>query len=284
VAVAHELATGLAVRPAWGPMYGPQATSEQALAAQVLPRVPPSAWVVADRNFGVFSVAWTIVAQQQTPVIRLLQIRAQKVVGPNVDLTCDGDHAVAWTPSRQDRQTTPGLPTTAHLAGRVVVRHIEHEGEPLCLCLFTTAPPTVAAEEIVAAYGQRWCVEVDLRSLKQTVALESTGVRSPALLAQDLLMAVTAYNVLRWIMREAAITADLPVRRISFTRTLQYARAYAPRLTQAPEAGERQRLWQAMLQAIAAVPLPVRQRPGRPRRVWYRPRTYAARNAQRHTP
>ena len=38
--VAHELSTGLALRPEFGPMYGPEATSELALALRVLPRLP----------------------------------------------------------------------------------------------------------------------------------------------------------------------------------------------------------------------------------------------------
>lgn len=254
--VAHALPTGLAVRPAWGPMYGPHATSEQALATEILPRVPAGAWVIADRNFGVLSVAWTIVAHGQTPVVRMLAARAQKVVGTAVDLTRDGDHAVVWTPSDQDRGTTPDLPKTARLRGRVVVRHVRPEGRPVCLCLFTT-DETATADSLVATYGQRWLIEVDLRSLKQTVSIESTGVRSPALLAQDLLMAVSAYNLLRWLMQEAATLAELPARRISFTRNLRYARAYAPRLVQVDDLAARQPLWREMLVAIAALPLPL---------------------------
>lgn len=40
VLAAHELATGLALRPECGPMYSPQATSELALALRLVPRLP----------------------------------------------------------------------------------------------------------------------------------------------------------------------------------------------------------------------------------------------------
>jgi hypothetical protein len=71
VVVAHELHTGLAVRPAWGAYAGPDATSEQALAATLLARLPVPGTVVADRNFGVFSVAWAIAASGHQALVRL---------------------------------------------------------------------------------------------------------------------------------------------------------------------------------------------------------------------
>src|SRR5664279_4629594 len=40
ILLAHHLGSGLAARPCWGPMYGEQAVSEQALAKQILPRLP----------------------------------------------------------------------------------------------------------------------------------------------------------------------------------------------------------------------------------------------------
>jgi putative transposase len=57
IVVAHDVISGLAMRPCWGPMYGEQAVSEQALAAEGIGRLPAGSVVVADRNFGVFSTA-----------------------------------------------------------------------------------------------------------------------------------------------------------------------------------------------------------------------------------
>jgi len=55
IVVAHDLVSGIAMPPVWGPMYGDQAVSEQELAAQGIGQLPPGSVVVADRNFGVFS-------------------------------------------------------------------------------------------------------------------------------------------------------------------------------------------------------------------------------------
>ena len=56
--VAHDLQTGLALRPEWGPLHGPQAVSEQRLVGAAMDRLPGGSVMVADANFGVFSVAY----------------------------------------------------------------------------------------------------------------------------------------------------------------------------------------------------------------------------------
>src|SRR5262249_8665028 len=57
---AHELLSGLAVLPEYGPMYGPDARSELSLTLGLLPRLPASSILLADRNFGVFACAWAV--------------------------------------------------------------------------------------------------------------------------------------------------------------------------------------------------------------------------------
>ena len=51
----HDVNTGLALRPSWGPMYGKQAVGEQKLAADALQRLPADAVVLADADFGIFA-------------------------------------------------------------------------------------------------------------------------------------------------------------------------------------------------------------------------------------
>lgn len=68
--VAHDLQTGLATRPEWGPMYGAQAVSEQELVEVVMGRLPEGSVLVGDANFGVFSVAYAaarLIARQVQP-------------------------------------------------------------------------------------------------------------------------------------------------------------------------------------------------------------------------
>jgi hypothetical protein len=52
-------------------MYGPKAVSEQALAEELMDRLPTGAVMVGDRNFGVFSIAHAASAKQLPVILRL---------------------------------------------------------------------------------------------------------------------------------------------------------------------------------------------------------------------
>jgi hypothetical protein len=54
--VAHELESGCALPPQLGAKFGPGAQSETELAQALLPRLPAAFIVIADRNFGIFSI------------------------------------------------------------------------------------------------------------------------------------------------------------------------------------------------------------------------------------
>ena len=73
---AHHLASGLAVRPCWGPMYGSEAVSEQCLTEQMMERLPADAALMADRNFAVFPVAWAAQEHNYGVLFRITEERA----------------------------------------------------------------------------------------------------------------------------------------------------------------------------------------------------------------
>ncbi len=99
VVVLHDVENGLAEEPCWGPMYGPQAVSEQGLAEQALDALPAPAVVIGDRNFGVFWTAHAIQQRGLGAVVRLMKVRAHKLVGP---ISQPGEQAVRWSASRWD--------------------------------------------------------------------------------------------------------------------------------------------------------------------------------------
>ena len=73
--VAHELSSGVALRPALGAMYGEQAVSETALIREVLVQLPPDAIAMADAGFGIFAVAWDADQAQRDYVLRMTEQR-----------------------------------------------------------------------------------------------------------------------------------------------------------------------------------------------------------------
>jgi len=54
IVVAHDLYSGIAMRPQWGPINGSDAVSEQGLLEQAIDRLPAGCIVLGDANFGVF--------------------------------------------------------------------------------------------------------------------------------------------------------------------------------------------------------------------------------------
>jgi hypothetical protein len=131
----HDAYTGLAARPSWGALYGPEAMSEQPLAAQALERLPADAVVLAEGNLGIFAFAPAVQRSQRPLLLRLTLSRAEKILGGTLR---KGTHRqVVGKASRWDRQAHPQWPEPASSEGWVVVcRHPARPNEKLCL--FTT--------------------------------------------------------------------------------------------------------------------------------------------------
>jgi hypothetical protein len=200
IVVLHDVDTGLAERPYWGPMYGPRAVSEQALAEQAIQHVPAGSVILGDRNFGIFSVAYHAQQQGQGTIVRLTAVRARKLVGKAISRALD--QPVPWQTSRWDGNKNRTWPADASVPGRLIARQVGRGQHKQWLYLFTTL--AWPAEQIVACYGKRWRIETDLRSLKQTVRLQHLSVQSSDMMEKEILVAVLAYNLVRTIMSLAA--------------------------------------------------------------------------------
>jgi hypothetical protein len=265
VVVFHDVFSGLALRPSWGPMYGDGAVSEQALAEEALGRLPANAVVLADGNFGIFAFAHAVAASGRGLVVRLTKERAFRILGakPLGSLT---EIAVVWEPSRWDRQAHPQLPAAAKLSGRIIVfQHPLRPGERVYLF----ANLEVAAEEVVTIYQLRWSVETDLRSLKRTVAIHRLSGQSVDLIEKELVLAVTAYNLVRAVMCVAARRAGVTPRQLSFSSVYAVVQAILPHLAKADKDSELDYWLERMLSDAARFKIPKRSRVRSfPRQVW----------------
>jgi hypothetical protein len=265
--VAHDLQTGIAMRPQWGPMYGAQAVSEQGLLEEALDRLPGGSVVVADCNFGVFSVAYAADQRKYPTLLRLQAIRATRLLGGK-PLRDGIDQRVEWRPSREDRKSHPQLPPDAMVKGRVIVRQVQpsNGSTPFLLALFTTLE--TSAEEMVCLYGKRWNIETDLRTLKGTLQLEQLACTSPLMIAKEIILGMLAYNLVRAVTYVAAQASGVATRDFSFTRVRNVINAFAPRIAAAKNQQEAQDLYEEMLYYTSQARLPQRPRPSYPRAAW----------------
>ena len=265
--VLHDVDTGLAERPYWGPMYGPRAASEQALAEQATKHVPAGSVIIGDRNFGIFSVAYHAQQQGHGVLVRLTSVRAQKLAGGAISRALD--QPVEWRTSRWDGKKNRTWPTDASVQGRLIARQVGRGKHKQWLYLFTTL--VLPAEEIVACYGKRWRIETDLRSLKQTVRLQQLSVQSTDLMEKELLVAVLAYNLVRTIMYLAAQRSRSDPRQLSFTYACNIVLDGYPRILAARGAKQQEQELEGLIDLVARCKLPRRtKRRSYPRAVWGR--------------
>jgi hypothetical protein len=275
--VAHDLHSGLALRPHWGPLHGPQAVSEQQLLEAALDRLPRGAVVVGDANFGVFSVVWAAQQRNHPALLRLTAQRAQRLAGGRLR---DGiDRGILWRPSREDRKSHPGLPPEAGVRGRLLVRRVQpnNGAAPFLLALFTTL--AIDPEEVLKLYGQRWNIETDLRSLKSTLHLDQLHCSTPEMVAKELHLAMAAYNLVRAVACLAAERSSLPPRGFSFTRVRRVIEAFTPLVATAKNQQEAQRYFDRMMYYVGQAKLPKRRkkRPSYPRAIWGKGATFPSR-------
>jgi hypothetical protein len=276
IIVAHDLYTGLAMRPQWGPVNGDNAVSEQSLLEQAIDRLPRGSILLGDANFGVFSVAYAATQRGHPVVLRLTLQRTQPMAKQPLR---DGiDLRFCWRPSRHDRESHPELPADACVEGRLIVREVEPSGgkAPFLLALFTTLEDE--AGSVIEFYGLRWNIELDLRSLKSTLQLEQLSSTTPEMVAKEIDVGMLAYNLVRAVTCMAAQKAGLKPRQFSFTRVRNVINVYAPRIVTA-SSQRRAQLLEEMMYYVNQAKLPRRKkRRSYPRAVWHKPEKYPRRH------
>lgn len=258
MATAHELGGGLATRPEWGAMYGPNAVSETRLAKAVMGRLGGPSAVVADRNFGIFSVAFAAVGLGHDVVFRLKDDRFRRMTAA-AEPIAPGQWRLGWRPSRWDRTPNPDLPDDAVVEGRVIEIAVEREGEPLALRLFTT-DMTSSPEEVAALYGLRWRIENDIRDLKRTMELHRLSGKGVEMISREILLGVVAYNLVVEVRRQAANRAAIEPRRLSFKRTLDLLQAFRDGFDASEPPAEQDKRYDRLLDAVSSCKLPVRSK------------------------
>jgi DDE family transposase len=258
VLVGHELVSGLAVRPCWGPIDGPKAVSEQGLAKQMMRRLPTGSVLLSDRNFGVFSMAYHARQNQHDCLFRLTEARVRKLnrgVSPNAGT----DQRIVWECSRYDRNRNPEIPAHSAVEGRlVVVKAFDAAGKKQKLYFFTTLD--LPMDKILELYGYRWNIETDLRWLKREVRLHTLTAQSQDMVDKELVLGVAAYNLIRAAINQAAQALQLSPRQFSFSMARDTINAFLPAFAAATSEEERQQLGQRMLRVMRQSLLPHRRK------------------------
>lgn len=254
---------------------GPETASEQALAVPLILRAAAARLWIGDRNFGVWRIARAAFQAHGHVLLRLTEVRARRLLGRALS---DGlDAPVRWAPTRHD-QADAGLERLP-VDGRLVGVCLHRPGfRTQWLYLFTTLTDAARypAAELVARYGVRWHVELNLRYLKAQMGLGQLEVKSARLAIQQWYAGLLAYNLIRGVMLWSAAIAAVDPLRLSFAQSRRLVRETMRAWQRAAESAVRRGLWEQLLADVAATRPAQRKkpRPAEPRRKRAVPETF----------
>lgn len=101
----------------------------------------------------------------------------------------------------------------------LTVRELRVRGKTLVTTLL--CPKQTPKAALGMLYKNRWHVELDLRSIKTTLGMETLSCKTPAMAKKEIWVYLLAYNLIRWMMAQAALLADCLPRQLSFKHTVQ---------------------------------------------------------------
>lgn len=150
----------------------------------------------------------------------------------------------------------------------LVVRELEVGGRVLVTTLL--CPNITPKNALKELYKRRWQVELDIRNLKTTLGMTTLSCKTPEMGEKEMWVYLLAYNLIRLIMAQSALLADVLPRTLSFKHTLQLWLAWDGNPRLADDLDNTHRL------LVLVAEQSVGNRPGRiePRAVKRRPKPY----------
>jgi len=215
--VFHELASGCALLPEIGAMYGPAAVSETELARNGIAKLPANSIVMADAGFGIFGVAYEAKRYGHDFLLRMKKANFESLRNTATLLSESSrskTYSYKWVSTAKNRKTQPGLPDDASVD---VMLHEVVVSEKLTLYLVTTLDHDAAT--LAGLFEHRVQVEIDIRNLKVVMNTENIRAKSVDTFKKELYTSVVAYNLVSQFRRQAAELNKVAPRKMSFKRT-----------------------------------------------------------------
>ncbi len=105
------------------------------------------------------------------------------------------------------------------VADTVTIRELKIDKKILVTTLLNSKE--VSKKALKSLYKDRWHVELDLRHIKTTLGMEVFSCKSPEMVEKEMWVYFLAYNLVRLVVAQSAVYADILPRQISFKHTLQ---------------------------------------------------------------
>jgi hypothetical protein len=253
---AHDIWTGLAMRPEYGAYRGENAEGEVVLAKRLIKRLPEQSLLIMDRAFGISQMLIAAEDEGHEVLARVSRARANRFLSKSKKKG-NLDDSVSWVPSSEERKRLPEALKQSTVEGRFIRHTVKRKGyRDIELLLFTTSKLPVA--ELLELYRRRQEIETDFRSLKYTVNLDFIYSKTPDMVEKELILAVAAYNLVRALVARGAKELGIEPRKISFSRAVSAVRTLGHYSLTETSPAERKRNWQRFLKQLSQNKLPTR--------------------------
>ena len=218
-----SLATAMTKDMAMGPYAGKE-TGETALLRALLERFQSGDILLADRYYCSYFMIALLLERGIDFVVRLHQARTAdfrrgRRLGP-------GDHLVEWLrpakPAWMDQETYERMPASIRV--REVEVQVQQPGfrvDTFVVVTTLTDADQYSRDDLAELYHQRWLAELDIRTIKITLALDVLRCKTPEMVRRELWTGLLAYNLIRQTMLQAAVKAGCSPRQLSFAAALQ---------------------------------------------------------------
>jgi putative transposase len=232
-----SLATAALCGVAVGPYKGKE-TGEPALLRELLDRFQSGDLFLGDCCYSSYFLLALLLGRGVDVVVRQHQRRRMDFRrGQRLGAK---DHVVLWQrpqrPTWMEEETYATIPVTLRvreLEVRVEVRGFRVK--QLVVVSTLTDGERYPRTEIARLFRARWHVELDLRNLKTSLRLDDLRCKTPEMVRREILVHCLAYNLIRKVMAQAALSQERLPREVSFAAAMA---AVAGAWVQATLAGE----------------------------------------------
>jgi hypothetical protein len=257
-----SLATAAIHDLAVGPYQGKQ-TGESALLRSLLDGFDDGEVVVFDRYYASYMMVAMLRGRGLDVCARVHQcrdvdFRRGRSLGPY-------DHLATWRRPQRPAWMTPQ--EYAEIPETMTLRELQFDvttpgrrTETITIVTTLTDPAAYPKDAVADLYGYRWCAELDIRDIKQTLGLDHARCKTPEMVMRELWVTLLAYNLIRTVIATAAAMHDKQPRQLGFTLACQTILSSWMLLATGAARDQRQIVRQALARIAANE---VANRPGR---------------------
>ena len=213
----HCLGSGAILNAAMGPCKG-KGSDEQSLLRSILDTLESGDILLGDAFYATYFLLCALQARGVDGVFEQLGARRRSTDFRRGQKLGQRDHLIElqkpkikpdWMNQAQFHQSPDTL----------TVRELKTSGKILMTTLLCSK--RTAKSDLKVLYKDRWHVELDLRNIKTTLGMETLSCLTPAMGEKEIWVYLLAYNLIRLLMAQSALMADVLPRQLSFKHTLQ---------------------------------------------------------------